>query len=87
MLIDERDDAVDELLAFEVVQLSQRLAAVEVIVPVGIAAGAAQGTLARDLDRKNRGLSAEYPAPRRQDAFHPASSSNYSGFARLFRED
>ena len=68
--IDQRDDAVDELLALEVADLPQRDLAAEVIVAVGVAAGASQRAFARDLDGKGRGISAEDAAPCSEDAFH-----------------
>ncbi len=41
VLIDELEDAVDELLALEVAHLAERQVAAEMIVAVGVAAGAA----------------------------------------------
>ena len=64
--IDELDDAVDELLALEVADLAQRHLAAEVIVAVGVAAGAVQRAFARDFDRQRRRVAGKNSTPRGQ---------------------
>ena len=63
MFVDERHHAVDQLLAFEVADLAQREVAAEMIVAVGVAAGTAQRTLARDFDRKGGRVAREDATP------------------------
>ena len=52
LLVDDREDAVDQFLAFVVGDLAKRDVAAEVLVTVGVAARAAQRAFARDLDRQ-----------------------------------
>ena len=73
MAIDERQHAVDELLALEVANLAQREVAAQVVVAVGIAAGTVQRALARDFDRERGRVAAEDPSPGREDALPMAS--------------
>jgi hypothetical protein len=54
MCVDERQDAVDEFLAFEIADLAKREIAAEMIVAVGVATGTMQRTFARDFDGKRR---------------------------------
>ena len=72
MALDDVQHAVDELLSLEVRELAQHDVAAEMRVAVGVAARAAQRTLARDLDRQVRLVPCEDPAPRLEDcaAFH-----------------
>ena len=70
MPIDEREDAVDELLALEVADLAQREVAAEMIVAVGVAAWTVQRALARDLDGKRWSVAGEDASPRRENTFH-----------------
>jgi hypothetical protein len=71
MLVDEREDTVDQLLPFEIADLPQRQLTAQMIVAVGVAAGTSQRTLTRDLNRQRRGVTREDPTPSRDDAFHP----------------
>ena len=64
--IDERDDAVDQFLSFEIADLAQREIAAEMIVAVGVAAGAAQRALAGDFDGEGGRVAREDPTPRRK---------------------
>jgi hypothetical protein len=50
MLVDEREHPVNELLALEIANLSQRDGAAEMIVPVRVTARTAERTFPRDLD-------------------------------------
>ena len=50
MLVDQTEHPVDQFLALEIAQLAEVDLAAEMLVAVRIAAGAAQRTLARDLD-------------------------------------
>ena len=68
--IDEREDAVDELLALEVADLPQRQLPAEVVLAVGIAARTLQRTLARDLDGKRRRVSRQHATPRGKNPVH-----------------
>ena len=61
--IDERHEALHELVALVVVQASQRDVAAEMIVAVGVAAGTTERTLARDLDRDVRAVARKDAAP------------------------
>ena len=83
MAIDEREDAVNQLLTLEVADLAQRDLAAEMIVAVGVAAGAVQRALARDLDGERGRVASEDPAPRGEDAF-ARPSLNYSSDANLY---
>ena len=54
MPVDERHDAVDEFLAFEIADFAKREIAAEMIVAVGVATGTTQRALAGDFDGKRR---------------------------------
>ena len=70
VLVDERDDAVDELLAFVVADLAQRDVAAEVVVAVRIAARTVERTLACDFNRQSGHVARENATPRGEDPFH-----------------
>ncbi len=63
MFVDEREHAVDQLLAFEVANFAKGEVAAEMIVAVGVATGTAQRTLAGDLDGKRGRIAREDPTP------------------------
>ena len=73
MAIDERHDAVDELLALEVADLAQREVAAEMIVAVGVAAGTAERAFAGDLDGERRRVAGEDSTPGWENTFHRAT--------------
>ena len=64
--IDQVDHAVDQLLTLEVAHLAQREVAAEMIVAIGVAAGAVQRAFARDFDRQRRRVPASGSDPRRR---------------------
>ena len=68
--LDDPEHAVDQLLPLEVADFAQGQFTTEVIVAVGVAAGAAQRALAGDLDGKGWCVSAEDATPSRDNAFH-----------------
>ena len=70
MTIDERHDAVDERLPFEIADFPEREIAAEVIVAVGIATGAAQRALTGDFDRQKRAVPREDAAPCGENTLH-----------------
>ncbi len=63
VLIEESENAGDELVAFVVGKLAQLSAAAEVGGVEGVAAGTAQGALFGDFDGDGRGAAGEDPAP------------------------
>ena len=65
--------------AFVVADLAERDIAAQMFVAVGVAAGAAERALARDLDRQRGTVSAEDPPPRRDNSFHPSTISSIIG--------
>ena len=52
VLVDERQEPIDELLTLVVADLSERDVAAEMLVAVGVASRAAQRALAGDFDRQ-----------------------------------
>ena len=72
VFVEERKHRVDQLLAFEVLQLAQLDLSAQMVVAVCIAAGARQRTLPRNFNREVRLIARENPAPRPDDAFHAA---------------
>ena len=70
LLVDDRENAIDEFLSFVVGDLSERDVAAEVLVAVGVAARAAERAFARDFDREGGIVAAEDASPRGDDAFH-----------------
>jgi hypothetical protein len=50
MLVDQRKEAIDELLSLEVADLPQRDLAAEMFVALGVTSRAAERALAGDLD-------------------------------------
>src|SRR5205823_12107660 len=70
LTVDQREELVNELLPLEVAHLTQRHAAAEMIVAVGVAARTPQRALACDLNGKSRCVPAEDASPRDKDSFH-----------------
>ena len=64
MPIDEPHHAVDERLSLQIPDIPQGHAAPEMVVAVGVAAGAAERTFPSDFDRERRTISAKDAAPR-----------------------
>jgi hypothetical protein len=73
--IDEGQDAVDQLLTFEIADFAERELAAEMIVAVRVAAGTAQRTLACDFDGKCRYIANENSTPGWNNPFHPTNIS------------
>ena len=61
------EDAIDERVAAEIVQLGEEFAAAKVRVAVGIAAGTTERAFARDLDGKHRRFAAQDFSPGAQN--------------------
>ena len=70
MLFNEREKAIDELLAFEIADLAQRHIAAEVIVAICVTTGTFERTFAGDLDREGRTITAKDSSPCGDNAFH-----------------
>ena len=70
--VDDRQDAIDQFLSLEIGDLAQRDVTAEVLVAVGVTAGAAKRAFPRDLDRQGGPIASEDLSPRGDDAFHPA---------------
>src|SRR4051794_37676839 len=68
--IDQRQQAIDELLAFEIADFAELEIAAQMIVAVGVTAGAMQRALARDFNRHRRRVAGENPSPCRKNRFH-----------------
>src|SRR5205809_1846754 len=66
--IDQRHDAVDELLPFEIPELAQREIAAKVIVAVRVTPGTTQRALAGDLDGHRGSVAGKDAAPRGNNA-------------------
>jgi hypothetical protein len=73
VLVDEREDAVDQRLAFQVADIAERDRSTEVIVAVGITARAAERTLAGDFNREVRSIAKQNLAPSANHALHEYS--------------
>jgi hypothetical protein len=67
VLADEIDDAIDESVAMEIVELAKRGFAAEVQVAVGIAARAGERTFASDFDGEHGDFTGENIAPGGED--------------------
>ena len=63
VLADEIDDAVDESVAAQVIQLAKSGFAAEVRVAVSVAAGACERAFARDFDREHGDFASENVSP------------------------
>ena len=79
---DDAEHAVDEFLALEVGELAEHHASTEVVVAVGVAARAAQRTLASDLDGEVRTIALENPAPPGNDTGLYQQHASKSAFIR-----
>ncbi len=66
VLVDQAHELGDQLRPLEVVELAQGGAGAEVIVGERVAAGAGEGTLACDFNRKTRCAAGENPPPCRE---------------------
>jgi hypothetical protein len=64
MLIDQRHEALHELVSFEIRDSSERHASAEVVVAVRVASGTSQRTLTGDLDRNVRAVARKDATPR-----------------------
>jgi hypothetical protein len=71
MCLDQREEAIDEFLTFEVADLPKCHLAAEVIIAIRITAGTFEGTFAGDLDRQRRTIAAKDSSPCGDNAFHP----------------
>ena len=70
MRINQRKKSIDKFLSFEIADLSKCDLTTEVIIAVCVAAGAAEGTFAGNLDRKGRTIAAKDSPPCGDNAFH-----------------
>ena len=70
MPIHQSENTVDQRLPSGIAEFAQRDAAAEVLVAVGLAPRAAQGTFTGDFDREVRTVASEYLAPCANDTFH-----------------
>ena len=68
--VEQREHAVDELLALEILQLAQLDVAAEVIVAVRVAARTRERALASNFDRQIWLITAKDPSPRPDNTFH-----------------
>jgi hypothetical protein len=78
--IDKGQDAVDQLLAFEVADLTKRQVATEMVVAVGVAAGTAERTFAGDFDGHRRRVAGKDPP---HAGRIPCIASLYQASARM----
>lgn len=67
VLADEIDDAVDESVAAEIVELSKGRFAAEMRVAIGVTAGTGERALASDFDGEHRDFAGENISPGRKN--------------------
>ena len=84
MLIDQLEEAIDELLALEVAHLAEGDLAAEMVVAVRVAARAPQRAFPGDLDGQRRSIALEYPTPGGEDSLHAATISPEIGASSLY---
>src|SRR5262249_41900985 len=70
VMIDERANALDQLLAFEIRDLAERNLSAKMVVTVRVTSWTPQGTLARNFDGKRRTMPGQNSAPGGNDTFH-----------------
>ncbi len=75
MLVDQLEEPPNQFVSLEIADLSQSEAAAEVLIPVGITAGAPQRALASDFNRERGSIAAQNSSPRRDDPFHGGTIS------------
>jgi hypothetical protein len=63
VLAHETQNAIDQLISAEVIELAQSDSAAEVRIAVGVASGTAQRAFPRNLDRQERDSAGQDPAP------------------------
>ena len=70
MRVNQRKKTIDKFLSLEVADLSKCDVAAEMVIAVGVTAGALEGTFAGNLDRKGRTIAAKDSPPCGDNAFH-----------------
>lgn len=70
VFVDELEKPFDEFLSLVIADLAQRHLSAEVLITVGVTAGAAQRALSRDFNRQGGAVAAQNSSPRRDNPFH-----------------